>query len=466
MTKFGLVASPERARQSRVLPGDTLNRMSSTAPQTIRLPYGRGSLALTLRLRSVQAIPAGMQAAILQPEAQAAQPGVESGALIRAALADPIGSPPLHELAAGKRTATILLSDHTRPVPSREILPPLLAELRRGSPDIAVTLLVATGSHRPTTEAELREKLGAELLARERVVVHDCTDADAHITIGTLPSGVPLSIHRLAAETDLLLAEGCIEPHFFAGFSGGAKSVLPGVADQASVVGNHCAGFIHSPYSRAGAMDGNPIQADIAAAGRLAGLAFILNVVLDEAQQVVAAFAGEPGAAHRAGCEALGQRCRVACRPAEIVIAGNGGAPLDQNVYQCVKGLSAAEAAAAPGAALIMCGACADGLGGESFFAMLRDCGSPQELYERILRTPQLETRQDQWQVQILARILMKHHVIFVTRPELREAITAMKMAYCETPDEALARALTLKGDGASVAVIPNGVNVIVGTRE
>ena len=392
-------------------------------------------------------------------ELSAGRPGET---IVRGAMARPCGGARLSELAAGKRTCTLIVSDHTRPVPSRDILPPMLEELRAGNPAIEITLLVATGCHRGTTRAELEKKLGAELLARETVAVHDAGNAAANVQIGILPSGAPLVIDRLAAETELLCAEGFIEPHFFAGFSGGRKSVLPGVCDRVTVLGNHCSRFIDSPFARAGVLEQNPIERDMAAAAEMAKLRYIVNVVIDEQKRTAAAFAGEPAAAHAAGCAFLRPYCEAAAEPADIVATTNGGAPLDQNVYQCVKGLSAAEAAAKPGGVLILLAACADGVGGDAFYRSLRECESPAALYRSILDTPQERTIPDQWQSQILARILMRNRVLFVTRPALAETIRAMKMDYAASLDEAMKKAREIAGKNASVTVIPNGVSICV----
>jgi nickel-dependent lactate racemase len=427
-----------------------------TKPVEINLPYGNKGIPLKIE--------DSPNISILRSEIDLLKTTKDGGDVVREAMKNPILSLPLKTLAIGKKTATIIISDHTRPVPSRFIIPTMLAELREGNPDIDITLLVATGSHRETTQAELFSKLGEDIVHQEKIVVHDCKDQNANCEIGILPSGSPLVINKLAAETDLLLAEGFIEPHFFAGFSGGSKSVLPGICDQVTVMGNHCSQFIDSPYARTGIMDNNPIQADIAAAARLAKLAFIVNVVINEEKKVVAAFAGDAIAAHREGCNYLSRYCFVKAAPADIVITTNGGTPLDQNVYQCVKGLSAAEATVKPGAILIICAECKDGVGGEPFYQSLIQCENPHSLYGQIMETPQKETLQDQWQTQILARILKKHKVIFVTRPELREEILAMKMDYAATVEEAFSRAKDhFKGE-PSVTVIPNGVSLAIKT--
>lgn len=384
-------------------------------------------------------------------------PGRDGAALVRQAMQNPIGSLPLHELAVGKRTCTVLISDHTRPVPSRDILPAMLQELRRGNPDIRITLLVATGCHRGTTSAELTAKLGHELAQKERIVVHDAFDPASNVAIGVLPSGAPLVLDRLAVETDLLVAEGFIEPHFFAGFSGGRKSVLPGVCDRVTVYGNHCGAFIADPHARTGILEGNPIHRDMEAAAQMAGLRYIVNVVINEEKQTVAAFAGDFRQAHAAGVSFLREYCQASPIAGDIVVTTNGGAPLDQNLYQCVKGLTAAEATVNPGGTIILCAEMADGLGGEQFYRDMRDCKSPEELFERFSATPQEETVADQWQTQILCRVRKNHRVIFVTRPELRRAIEEMKLEYAPT----LQTALQMSGAG-SITVIPDGVGVCI----
>lgn len=379
------------------------------------------------------------------------------------AMAHPIDSPRLRDLAVGKKTCTIIISDHTRPVPSKHILPAMLAELREGNPKIDVTLLVATGFHRPSTKEELVAKVGQEIADREKIVVHNSHDASSNVQVGVLPSGAACVLDKTAVEADLLVAEGFIEPHFFAGFSGGRKSVLPGICDQVTVLGNHCSKFIDSPYARTGVLDGNPLHKDMLAAAKMAHLAYIVNVIIDENKHVVAAFAGDPITAHRKGCDLLLKYCQVKPKQrGDIVISSNGGYPLDQNIYQSVKGLTAAEAAAAPDAVLIMVTSCSDGHGGEGFYHALRDCVSPQQLAKEILATPQDKTKPDQWEFQILCRVLCKHHVVFVTDPAQRKTIEEMKMAWAPDVDTALDEARRMKGADAHLVVIPNGISVMV----
>ncbi|MDF1495357.1 nickel-dependent lactate racemase [Caproiciproducens sp. CPB-2] len=421
---------------------------------SIMIPFGKSGMPLHADLSDAE---------ILESHVEELKAADTEDGLVLAAMANPIDSPRLRELAAGKKTCTIIISDHTRPVPSKHILPAMLAELREGSPDIDVTLLVATGFHRPTGKEELVAKLGRDIVEREKIVIHDSRDASGNVQIGVLPSGAACVIDKIAAQTDLLVAEGFIEPHFFAGFSGGRKSVLPGVCDQVTVLGNHCSEFIASPYARTGVLNGNPLHKDMLAAAKMAHLAYIVNVIIDEDKHVVAAFAGDAVTAHRRGCDLLLKYCQVQPeKRGDIVISSNGGYPLDQNIYQSVKGLTAAEAAAAPDAVLIMVSSCSDGHGGESFYRALRDCVSPEKLAEQILATPQDRTRPDQWEFQILCRVLCKHHVIYVTEPEQRKTIEDMKIAWAPDVDTALKEARDIKGADAHLVVIPNGISVMV----
>ena len=418
----------------------------------IKIPYGKTFQTLNIE--------EGFE--LLESKIQELEAGADGGAIVRAAMDSPIGSPKLRELAAGKKNAVLIISDHTRPVPSKDIVPFMLEELRAGNPDIEITMLVATGCHRGTTPEELVHKLGEDIVSREHIVVHDC-DSSPLTDLGPLPSGARLVVNSLVAQADLVVSEGFIEPHFFAGYSGGRKSILPGVCSRVTVLGNHCADFIDDPKARMGVIDGNPINRDMERAARMAKLAYIVNVVVNEAHEVVAAFAGDPIEAHHAGCAYLARYCEVEQKQkADIVITSNGGAPLDQNAYQAVKGLTTAADAAADGAALIICAECADGIGGDSFYKALSECAGPTELLEEIRRVPMDETVPDQWQYQILARILEKHHVYFVARKEMEEAVNAMKMEYAPSLEEAYARARALKGASARVAVIPNGVSLII----
>ncbi len=383
--------------------------------------------------------------------------------IVREAMEHPIGSPKLSELSKGKQRVTIICSDHTRPVPSRHIIPFMLKEIREGNPQAEITLLIATGFHRATTREELVGKFGEEIVEHETIKIHDSQNMDDMVNLGVLPSGAPLLINKVAAEADLLVSEGFIETHFFAGFSGGRKSVLPGVSSAVTVLGNHCSAFIDSPYSRTGVLENNPIHRDMVAASEMANQQYIVNVIIDADKKVVHAVAGDARKAHAAGCRFLQQYCQVSPKKlADIAISTNGGYPLDQNMYQSVKGMTAAEAASKDGSIIIMVSNCGDGHGGEGFYQALKNCESPKALMEEILKVPQDQTKPDQWEYQIQSRILIHHKVIYVMCEKNRAMAEEMGFETAADVNEALERALQEKGKDAHIAVIPDGVSVMV----
>ena len=385
--------------------------------------------------------------------------GVE---LVRRALDNPIGTERLSALAIGKKRVVIIASDHTRPVPSKIIIPEMLREIRTGAPNSEITILIATGCHRETTREELIAKFGEDIVNNERIVVHDSTDEASLVHIGTLPSGGALKINRLAAECDLLVSEGFIEPHFFAGFSGGRKSVLPGVAAKESVLANHCSEFIAHPNARTGVLEGNPIHRDMLWAAKAAGLAFIVNVVINEEKETVFAVAGDCEAAHLSGCEFLLGLCRARAIPSDIVITTNGGYPLDQNAYQSVKGMTAAEQTVNKGGVIIMLARANDGHGGEEFYKQLSEEPDINKTMNVFLSRSRGETVPDQWQTQIFLRVLMRATVIFVSEMD-DDTVKGLHMIPAHSIEEALTLAKKiLDKERPTILAIPDGVSVIV----
>ena len=422
----------------------------------VRLPYGKEFIEMEV----------ADDVAILESKAHDFKAEKSEEELVRDALANPIGAEKLADLAEGKKRITIITSDHTRPVPSAITMPILLEEIRSKNPDCEITILIATGFHRPTTHEELVDKFGKEIVENEKIIVHESGKDEDMVELPTLPSGGRLLLNKYAIDTDLLVSEGFIEPHFFAGFSGGRKSVLPGVASEKTVLANHCSKFIASDYSRTGILDQNPIHKDMEFAAEQAKLAFILNVVIDAEKKIINAFAGHRVKAHAEGCDFVRSLSTIEGVNADIAITSNGGYPLDQNVYQSVKSMTAAEAAAADDGVIIEVSRCNDGHGGESFYQTFKDAEDPKDIEERVLQIPMEETIPDQWEIQILARILVRHKVIFVTDPENRKLIEDMHMTYAETLEEALAMAREIKGEDAKIAFVPDGVSVIVNKKK
>ncbi len=417
-------------------------------------PYGKGKLAHTFDDSEL----IGVLTSSIE-EYKTDKTGEE---LVREALANPVDSAPLSELARGKSKVVIIASDHTRPVPSKVIMPAMLEEIRRGNPDADITILIATGCHRGTTRDELINKFGEDIVANEKIYIHDCLDNGMLVNIGTLPSGGKCEINKLAFEADLLVSEGFIEPHFFAGFSGGRKSVLPGVAGRTTVLANHCSAFIASPFSRAGVLENNPIHRDMVWAARQAKLSFIVNVVLNAEKEVIFATAGELEAAHKKGTDFLSGLCAVKAKECDIAITTNGGYPLDQNIYQAVKGMTAAEATVRRDGVIIMLAASVDGTGGDDLYHHLADEADITKTMEVFMQRDGEHTDPDQWESQILLRILMHARVIYVSELD-DKLITDMHMIPAHSIDEALAKAKEIVGKcDPKIVAIPDGIAVMV----
>lgn len=420
----------------------------------IKLPYDKKQI--------IANIPDKNFAGLLESKAENFHNPLSESETVEQSMNNPIGSKTLEELAKGKKDIVLISSDHTRPVPSHIITPIILRRIRSVNPDARIRILVATGFHRPSTHEELVSKYGQEIVDNEEIVMHISTKDEDMVKIGQLPSGGDAIINKIAAECDLLLAEGFIESHFFAGFSGGRKSVLPGVASYKTIMANHSGEFINDSHSRTGNLKHNLVHEDMLYAARTANLAFIVNVVLDGDKKIIASFAGDMVEAHKVGCEFVEKLAHVDKVDCDIAISTNGGFPLDQNIYQAVKGMTAAEATVKDGGTIIMVAGCADGHGGEGFYHNLADYKEPKDFLEKAINTPRLETIPDQWTAQILARILANHRVIIVSDLVEPSLVTDMHMELAKTFDEALELALNYEGENAKIAVIRDGLSVIV----
>ena len=421
---------------------------------TIDIPYSNKTLKITIEDKNLKGI--------LESKANNYRASISQDEIVNKALDNPVGSNSLEELVKGKNNMVIITSDHTRPVPSKITMPILLKRIRKVNPSINIKILIATGFHRPTTKEEMINKFGKTVAENEEIINHISTDESTLVNVGTLPSGGELYLNKLAMETELLISEGFIEPHFFAGFSGGRKSVLPGIASAKTIMANHCSEFINSSKARTGIIEDNPIHKDMLYAAEKANLAFILNVVIDEDKNIINAFAGDSKLAHEEGCKFVMELSSVKSIPSDIVVSSNGGYPLDQNIYQSVKGMTAAEATCRKGGVIIMIAACNDGHGGQSFYDNVAQAKNPQELLDKVLTVPRNETIPDQWEFQILARILCNYTVIMVTDMCDPDMIKSMHMKHASTFEEALDMAYKIKGKDAEVVVIPNGVGVVV----
>ena len=429
----------------------------------IEIPYGKEKLRFELPPSNLQQILTVLPANRSREETDLKIN--QEAALVAEALSNPVGSAGLSELAAGKERILVITSDQTRPMPSRITLPLLLEEIRKGSPGAKIRILIASGMHRAMTREEMEDRFGGTLLGAEEFLVHDSRKDDC-VLFGKLPSGGELWLNAQAVWAQLIVAEGFIEPHFFAGFSGGRKSILPGIASHRTIMWNHNAAFIADPHAIQGSLSDNPIHRDMAYAAEKAKLGFILNVLLDENKKIRSAYAGDPAAAHEKGCRDCLEHAAVYGEETDIVITSNGGYPLDQNLYQCVKGMTAAEPILREGGVLILCAALYDGCGGDAFYHWFADRENAATVLRDIQDIPAERTIPDQWQAQILARILCRFTVIIVTETAHRSLIEQMHMQWAPSLEEALKKAFILRGEEASLTVIPNGVDVLVRRKE
>ena len=376
----------------------------------VKLAYGRNGLTVELP----------DHAQVLRPRPVA---GVaDERAALQAALADPVAAPPLAQLAAGKRRVVVTHSDITRATPNDRILPVLLQALEQaGVARGDITLINALGTHRRQTAAELRQMLGAEIASRYRCLQHDAWDAAALVAAGTTGRGNAIRLNRAVMEADLVIFTGFIEPHFFAGFSGGPKGALPALAGHESVLTNHGYAMIGDPRATWGVTEGNPVWEEMSEAALLIKPLFLLNVTLNASGEITGVFAGDVLQAHRRGCAFVrGSAMVPVAEPFDAVVTTNSGYPLDQNLYQTVKGMQAAKGIVRPGGAILLAAACEDGLPRHGRYAeLLAEAGSPEAILE-LLRQPGF-SEQDQWQVQIQAQI-QRHAQVYVYSDGLSDA--------------------------------------------
>ena len=410
----------------------------------VKLAYGREGLWIDLPDRNVT---------VVEPRHT---PGLADEArAMRDALRAPTGTPPLRDLVRPSDTVAIVFSDGTRPQPRERMLPVLLGEIAYVPRD-QIVLINALGTHRRNTPAELEGMLGPGILGRYRVVQHDAFDPAALVPLGRL-AGRQVLINAEYMRASVRILTGLIEPHFFAGFSGGPKAILPGIVDQATVLANHNARGLEHAKATWGVTEGNPVWEEMKEAALLAAPAFLFNVSVNREHQITGVFAGELLAAHAAGCRFVARSAMVPVRERfDIVITSNAGYPLDQNLYQAVKGMSAAAQVVKPGGSIIIAAECCDGLPAHGEYAqILRMARSPQEMLALIRSWEQV--RQDQWQAQLQAQVQALADVYVrsdgLSDDELRRAM----LQPCPSVEEAVERLLRRYGPAATICVLPEG---------
>jgi nickel-dependent lactate racemase len=370
---------------------------------------------------------------------------------ISGSLRQPIGSPPLIERIKPGDTAVVLVTDNTRACPDDRLLPPILAELEQKLPRENITIIIALGLHPPLDREAQIKKLDREIVENYRVLNHDVNDV---VYIGTTSRGTPVDMNRRVIEADFRLSTGFIEPHFFAGFSGGRKSIAPGVFGKRSAYKNHGYEMIEHPRVRTGILKGNPVHEDMIEQAKMAKLDFIVNVLINRRGEITHIVAGDPFQAHEKGCEIEKGICAVKVdNMVDITITTNSGAPLDLDLYQTCKGIDNAAQITRDGGVIIIASSCNEGIGPREFLELHSSVNSPKEVIREVRR---LEPFGVQWQNQILARTQLKNDIYLVSDLE-DSLVQKMMMVPVATIEKGLEKAFEVMGKDASIAVIPEG---------
>jgi nickel-dependent lactate racemase len=410
----------------------------------VELAYGQGQLTVELPAE---------RTTVIQPTNR---PGLqdERGAVFQA-LDNPIGARPLREWISAGQTVCILFTDLTRATPNHRLIPWLL-EYLKFVPRENILLINQLGTHRPNTREELETLLTPEVVRDYHVINHEPEIPAALVQLGATRSGTPALINRKFVEADVRIVTGFIEPHFFAGFSGGPKGIMPGVAGLETVVSNHGAKNIGHPKSTFGITEGNPIWEEMRDIALRTGPSFLLNVALNDSREITGVFAGDLLGAHKIGCEFVRQSAMQKFdAPFDIVVTTNSGYPLDLNLYQGVKGMSAGARVIKPGGTLILACECREGVPDDSWLdRILRSAASPEEILT-MLATPGY-VRPEQWQAQIQALIQRKANVLlYSSLPE--EKVRAAHLNPCGDISNKVEELLKQHANGSRIAVLPQG---------
>lgn len=414
-----------------------------------QLAFGKTGLTIEL--------PETARVTVVKPRNPPALPDVWTA--LHQALETPIGTPPLREMVKPTDRVGIVFSDITRPTPNHLLIPALREALP--VPDAQIFLFNATGNHRANTDAELRGMLGDEVVERYRIVQHDAADAVAHRVVGRTRGGKEIALEAAFLDCDVRILTGFIEPHFFAGFSGGGKAVMPGLARLDTIMRNHAAHHIDHPQARWGVTRGNPLWEEVYEAASLARPSFLLNVTLNREKAVTGVFAGDFTEAHARGCAFVRASAMVAVEaPFDIVIGTNAGYPLDLNLYQSVKGMSAAAQVVKPGGSIILAADCWDGIPAHGEFGrILTEVDSLDTLLATI-RTPGY-LRPDMWQAHVLALIRQRADIYVHTANLTPEQLTRAFLTPCPSIEQTVADLLAKYGPDATICIMPEGPQTV-----
>jgi nickel-dependent lactate racemase len=422
----------------------------------MRLDLAFGKTGLPVEL------PEGYRYRVL--EARSAAPLEDAPGALESALDHPVAAPPLGELARGKKSAAISVCDITRPAPNRQTLPPVLRRLESaGIPPASITILIATGLHRPATDGEIREIVGEEIAGRYRVVNHNARDLASHRSLGTTAAGTPAYVDERFVSADLHITLGFIEPHLMLGYSGGRKLIVPGLAAQETIKVLHSPKFMREPLAVEGSIEDNPLHKEMLEIARMARHDFILDVALARDRRIAGVFAGDAVEAHRAGVAFVSRvMLELIEEPVDAVITTSAGYPLDLTFYQSLKGVTAAQHIVKPGGKILLVAACEEGPGAPEFRRMLKEFPSDKAFMDTIASAPVVV---DQWQLEKFALVTAKAEVLFYVPGLSADYYPALWGRAFPNIDDAVQALFADLKPGARIAVIPEGPYVLAKTR-
>lgn len=417
----------------------------------IKMRYGHGTLPIN--------IPDNNLAGIL--ETSESEPLGDADAAVQQAIAEPIASPALAELARGRDSACIVISDVTRPVPNQIILPPMLKTLEAsGMPREKITILIATGIHRPNEGEELEGMVGRFIMETYRIRNHFSQDPGTHAYLGKTANGTPVHIDKTYLAADLKVITGLIEPHLMAGYSGGRKAICPGLASVETMKIMHGPHLMEHPKSAVGILDGNPFHEEATEIALMAGVDFNLNVAIDKARRITGVFAGDMVTSHRVGAQFVENQAKATLpEPVDAVVVSSAGHPLDTTFYQAIKGLLAAVEIVKEGGSILLVAACGEGIGSGPFTDLVFKTQDLRAFVEGLYNPANFVI--DQWQLEELAKVARKADIYFYSEGIPYPQQTKLFVQPVREPQAGIEAILARYGDNTQIAAIPEGPYVL-----
>ena len=417
----------------------------------VEMRYGTGTLPIEIPDKNV--------AGVL--EISDSIPLSDEDGAVREAIGQPIASQPLVELARGRESACIVISDITRPVPNKVILPPMLETLEAtGIPREKITILIATGIHRPNNAEELEIMVGRDIMETYRIVNHFSQKPETHTYLGETENGTPVHIDKTYLESDLKVITGLIEPHLMAGYSGGRKAICPGIASVETMKVMHGPELMEHPKSAVGILEGNPFHAEATKIALMAGVDFNLNVAIDKERRITGVFAGDMVESHRVGAAFVEKQAKVTLpEPVDAVVVSSAGYPLDSTFYQAVKGLLTAVEIVRHGGSILLVAACSEGIGSKPFTDLIFKTDDLTAFVQGLYNPANFVI--DQWQLEELAKVARKADIYFYTDGIPYHQRSKLFVHPLKQAQEGITEILNQYGEDAQIAVIPEGPYVL-----